>query len=98
MGTIDAPILANCENALDSHPNWTIRAFASQSATDIWAVGVDRSSGTPKALLLVRTAKNAWADKTPVEAAGPLFGIWRHQDLTVVVGANGTLLSRIGPP
>lgn len=98
IGTIDAPAISLCENALASHPAWTIREFASTSAADVVAVGVDETSpGSPQPLLLVRTAKGQWSQRVPPQAQGGLFGIWRSGDLTVVVGANGTLLSRRGP-
>lgn len=97
IGTAGAPILANCgANVLQASSTKTIRGFAGPSRNDMWAVGHDTALG--KGFLLVRTAKGTWIDKTPTPAPPPLYGIWRDLELSVLVGDNATILSRMGPP
>ncbi len=83
------PLLSECAN---SAPAGTLRAFSGSSRSDVWAAGSDGTSP----LLLKRIGVGQWQ---PVALTGgaPLYGIWRLKSLVLVVGDDGTLLSKIDP-
>jgi photosystem II stability/assembly factor-like uncharacterized protein len=90
---LEHPSLA-CTNAAVVSSSIKVRGLAGTSSTDVWAAGIDVSSGS-KPVLLHRKSLGSWETITlPATSATGLLGIARIPNLLVVVGDNGVILSK----